>query len=181
MNYRPPITDATKKTEFHLIDGLSLAQGPNYALAKRLQSWRAIVAREDHNSTVSANIGPGTATDSVIHARTFRWAYGGLSYFKPYEVFETATSKAAMFALLIHDVRNERGAARPTTQLDNPNLLLTSEAFHGGVWRGAYKITSMGEVSVMMHFVRKSKWYVLAGALLCCLVMALAVPLGKVL
>jgi hypothetical protein len=32
--------------EFYFVDGIVGRQGPNYALAKRIQHWRAIVARE---------------------------------------------------------------------------------------------------------------------------------------
>ena len=51
-----------------LVDGLSVAQGPNYALAKRLQHWRAVVAFEA-GQTVSSNIAPSTATLSVVSNR----------------------------------------------------------------------------------------------------------------
>jgi hypothetical protein len=29
---------------FHIVDGLVNRQGPNYALAKRIQHWRAVVS-----------------------------------------------------------------------------------------------------------------------------------------
>jgi len=38
--------------------------------------------------------------------------------------------------------------------LANPLQLFTSGAFHGGVWRAAYKVGSIGEVSVLIHFVK---------------------------
>ena len=31
--------------EYYINDGIVLPQGPNYALAKRLQHWRAMLAR----------------------------------------------------------------------------------------------------------------------------------------
>jgi hypothetical protein len=31
--------------DLSIVDGLSVVQGPNYALAKRMQHWRAVVAR----------------------------------------------------------------------------------------------------------------------------------------
>ena len=33
-------------SNFSYVDAIVVAQGPNYALAKRMQHWRAIVARD---------------------------------------------------------------------------------------------------------------------------------------
>jgi len=33
----------TVQDEFNIVDGIVVAQGPNYALAKRLQHWRAML------------------------------------------------------------------------------------------------------------------------------------------
>lgn len=95
----------------YLVDGLSRAQGPNYALAKRLQHWRAMV--EYHaGHTVSSNIAPSTKTLSVVSNRSFAWAYGGMPYFKPYEIFEQDTTNAVMEALLVADVTSAESAVR---------------------------------------------------------------------
>ncbi len=51
-----------------VVDGLSVAQGPNYALAKRLQHWRAVV-EYSAGRVVSSNIAPSTATLSVVSNR----------------------------------------------------------------------------------------------------------------
>ncbi|GMI41891.1 hypothetical protein TeGR_g11210, partial [Tetraparma gracilis] len=139
--------------EFYVCDGLAVAQGPNYAIAKRLQHWRAIVAR-DAGCTVSSNIAPATSTASVVNARTFAWAYEGMPYFRPYEIFEPDTSKAVMLALLSHDLNNPKSAGNPKTKLDNPNELFKYGAFHGGTWRAAYTVSSIGEVSVFVYFAR---------------------------
>ena len=63
-NALPPVKTADG-SELHLVDGLSVAQGPNYALAKRLQHWRAMLAYEAGH-IVSTNIAPSTATLSVV-------------------------------------------------------------------------------------------------------------------
>ena len=55
-------------------DTLVPQQGPNYALAKRLQRWRATVAREA-GTTVSLNVAPPTRTRSVTKNRTLAAAY----------------------------------------------------------------------------------------------------------
>ena len=57
--------------------------GPNYALAKRMQHWRAMIAF-DAGCTVSSNVAPSTATISVTSNKMFARAYIGMPYFKPY-------------------------------------------------------------------------------------------------
>jgi hypothetical protein len=63
-----------------------VTQGPNYALAKRLQQWRAILARSK-GSNVSFSIAPATATASVLSNKMFAAAYGGAHHWKPVEIF----------------------------------------------------------------------------------------------
>jgi hypothetical protein len=109
-NALSPIT-AADGSKIKVIDGLSVAQGPNYALAKRLQHWRAIVAYENHH-TVSSNIAPSTSTASVVSNKTFAWAYGGMPYFKPYEIFVQDTTNALMAAVLISDVTDKASKVR---------------------------------------------------------------------
>ncbi len=46
-------------------------------MAKRLQQWRAVLARSQ-GCTVSINIAPATATASVVHNKQFAAAYGGM-------------------------------------------------------------------------------------------------------
>lgn len=109
-NALPPVTTADG-SKVKLIDGLSVAQGPNYALAKRLQHWRAIVAY-DSNHTVSSNIAPSTSTLSVVSNKSFAWAYGGMPYFKPYEIFVQDTTNALMAAVLIADITDKNSVVR---------------------------------------------------------------------
>ena len=63
----------------------SARQGPNYCLAKRIQHWRAIVAR-DEGHIVASNVAPSTATLSVVSNASFAVAYAGMHNFKPFEV-----------------------------------------------------------------------------------------------
>jgi hypothetical protein len=141
--------------------GISVAQGPNYALAKRMQHWRAIVARSK-GCTVSSNIAPATSTVSVVHNRTFAWAYEGMPYFKPYEIFAPETSNAVMAALLLNDLNNSESVANPKTALANPNQLFSYGSFNGGAWRCAYEVDSIGESSVLIYFSRVAMPYVSA-------------------
>jgi len=152
---KPLPTSRADKT-LKIVDGLSVAQGPNYALAKRLQHWRAMVAYEAGH-VVSSNIAPSTATLSVVSNRTFGWAYGGMPYFKPYEIFQQETTNGVMGAMLIYDATNAGSAANPANRkkfdIENALELFKWNSVHGGVWRAGYTVDSIGEVSVLIHFL----------------------------
>lgn len=111
------------KDEFFLVDGIVSAQGPNYALAKRLQHWRAVVARSNGH-TVCSNVAPSTATKSVVHNAQFAAAYGGFHLFKPLEVMYQETSNAVMGILLLHDIRNPKSAAAGQVNFVNPFIFI---------------------------------------------------------
>lgn len=143
---------------YYYVNGISVAQGPNYILAKRMQHWRAIIARSK-GCIVSSNIAPSTSTASVVHNRTFAWAYEGMPYFKPYEIFAPETSNAVMSAILFYDLNDASSSGNPKTALSNPNQLFSYGSFHGGVWRCAYEINSIGEASVLLYFSRVAAPY----------------------
>ncbi len=112
-------------------DSLVPQQGPNYALAKRLQRWRAAVAR-GAGTTVSMNVAPPTRTRSVVKNRALAAAYAGAHRFGV-EVFEPATANVLMAALLVHDLHSGGGPAHPHPWQDEAYA-----AAHGGLWRTAY-------------------------------------------
>jgi hypothetical protein len=112
-------------------DSLVPQQGPNYALAKRLQRWRATLARAA-GSAVSLNIAPPTRTRSVLKNRILAGAYAGAHRFGV-EVFEPATCKVLMAALLVHDLHTGGGPAHAHPWQDEAHA-----AAHGGLWRIAY-------------------------------------------
>lgn len=147
------INQADDGEDFYLVDGIVGRQGPNYALAKRIQHWRAVVAREADKVNVSSNIAPSTATVSVTSNKLFALAYQGFHFFKPLEVFQQETSNAVMAAVLIHDIRNPKVLSNPKNKLRNPLELFTYGALHGGVWRMAYKIDSIGEPAAVLHLL----------------------------
>jgi len=151
-NALPPVT-SNNGQQFSMVDGLVVQQGPNYALAKRMQHWRAIVARAQ-GSLVSTHVAPSTSTASVVHNKQFAWAYDGMPYFQPFEIFSQETSNAVMCSILVHDLNNPKAAANPDVTLLNPLELFKYNSFHGGVWRAAYKVGTIGEVSVIVHFVK---------------------------
>lgn len=160
-NAPKPMPSASGDESFYVVNGISVAQGPNYALAKRLQHWRAIVARAQ-GSIVSSNIAPATSTVSVVHNRMFAMAYEGMPYFKPYEIFEPATSNAVMSGILFSDLSDKEGVAVPGSAKakGNPNELFKYGAFHGGTWRCAYAVDSIGEASVLVYFGKVVRPYV---------------------
>ena len=112
-------------------DSLVPQQGPNYALAKRLQRWRATVARTA-GTTVSMNVAPPTRTRSVLKNRALAAAYAGAHRFGV-EVFEPATSNVLMAALLVHDLHTDGGPRHEHPWQDEAHA-----AVHGGLWRTAY-------------------------------------------
>ncbi len=113
-------------------DAIVAQQGPNYALAKRLQRWRATVAR-DAGGTVSMNIAPPTRTRSVLKNRALAAAYAG-AYRFGVEVFEPATANTIMAALLVADLNTGGGPAHEHPWQDEAYA-----AVHGGLWRAPYQ------------------------------------------
>jgi hypothetical protein len=112
-------------------DSLVPQQGPNYALAKRLQRWRAAVAR-DAGTTVSMNVAPPTRTRSVVKNRALAAAYAGAHRFGV-EVFEPETANVLMAALLVHDLHADGGPRHEQPWQDEAYA-----AVHGGLWRAPY-------------------------------------------
>lgn len=116
-------------------------QGPNYALAKRLQRWRGVLA-SSCGHTVAFNVAPATWTRSVTKNRLLAAAYAGARRFG-IEIFEPATSRALMAALLVHDLHG------PPTAGGHPEMLFTRGAAHGGLWRAAYQPRSVLGVAAL--------------------------------
>ena len=121
---------------YGVCDCLVVEQGPNYALAKRIQQWRATLARAS-GQQVSINIAPSTTTYSVTKNPLLKAAFNGASLFDV-EAFVPETTNAIMAALWIHDLRNSESVANPDVQLNHPLELMMSGANHGGLWRVAY-------------------------------------------
>ena len=134
------VVDGEDGRRYGLADSVIPQQGPNYALAKRLQRWRAVLARQ--TVVTSANVAPATKTRSVTKNRVLAAAYAGASSYGV-EVFEPETSNALMAALLIHDLRNPAAAANPATDLAHPLDLFVDQAAHGGLWRLPYEPRSV--------------------------------------
>ena len=132
-------------------DCLVAQQGPNYALAKRLQRWRAATAREQGVVT-SINVAPPTRTRSVMKNRVLAAAYAGAGAFGV-EVFDPSTSNTLMAAMLVHDLRNSKSVAQPATTLEHPHELFWHGANHGGLWRNPYAARSVLGMAVVLGMV----------------------------
>ena len=132
-----------------ICDSLVAQQGPNYALAKRLQRWRATVAREA-GTAVSMNVAPPTRTRSVTKNRVLAAAYAGPGRFGV-EVFEPATTKVLMAALLVHDLHTGRPAAEHPWQDE------AHAAAHGGLWRAPYAPRSALSLAALLGYARARK------------------------
>jgi hypothetical protein len=147
--------EAPDGRRFGLADAQVAQQGPNYALAKRLQRWRALVGRADgHRSSV--NVAPATSTRSVTKNRLLAAAYAGASRFDV-EVFEPDTSNALMAALLVHDLRSDRSAADPAVELGDPLELFVEGAAHGGLWRAPWQPPSVLGVAAATGLVGRRR------------------------
>ena len=121
---------------YGIVDCAVIEQGPNYALAKRLQQWRTVVAR-DAGQRVSLNVTPSTTTASVTHNRALKAGFDGAHLFGV-EVFAPETTHALAAALWVHDLRCTTQAGDPATTNENPLLRLAETANHGGLWRVPY-------------------------------------------
>ncbi|MBK5116256.1 MAG: hypothetical protein JJE23_04975 [Thermoleophilia bacterium] len=126
-------------------DALVPIQGPNYALAKRLQRWRGILAR-DAGHRVSFNVAPSSWTRSVTQNRILAAAYSAGHHFG-IEVFEPSTSRVLMAAMLVHDLNYEGDSARKPVA--HPEELFSEGANHGGLWRAAYEPRSALSVAAI--------------------------------
>ncbi len=152
-NYDRRVTGENGRS-WGISDALVPIQGPNYALAKSLQRWRAILAREE-GTLSSANVAPSARTRSVEKNRMLAAAYRGASSFGV-DIFEPETSRVLTAALLVHDLRNPKAAANPQTPLDHPYDLFTDAALHGGIWRMPYTARSVLPLGLLIGAVRRS-------------------------
>ncbi len=131
-----------------IVDAMVVQQGPNYLLAKRLQLWRALVARST-GTRVSFRIAPPALTKSVTKNRLLAAVYRSAHRFGAY-AFEPATAAALMAALLVHDIRNPAAVANPDVPLDHPLQAVADAAFHGGLWRMPYAPRSALPVAALL-------------------------------
>jgi hypothetical protein len=150
-NYRETI--AGEEGAWAISDCLVPIQGPNYALAKSVQRWRAIMTRED-GTISSANVAPATNTTSVTKNRMLAAAYSQAHRFG-IEIFEPETSRALMAALLVHDLRSGTSSAKPDAPVGHPFDLFVDKAVHGGIWRSTYEPRSVLPMALLRGMLSK--------------------------
>eukprot|EP00293_Proteomonas_sulcata_P001924 CAMPEP_0184327796 /NCGR_PEP_ID=MMETSP1049-20130417/143275_1 /TAXON_ID=77928 /ORGANISM="Proteomonas sulcata, Strain CCMP704" /LENGTH=362 /DNA_ID=CAMNT_0026650071 /DNA_START=1 /DNA_END=1089 /DNA_ORIENTATION=- len=154
---KPELLKRDDGQDVYIMDGLVETQGPNYALAKRIQQWRAILARQQ-GARVCFHVAPATATQSVIHNKLFAAAYGGSHYFKPVEIFYQEFSSAVCGALLINDIKNPTSCSNPDVEIKHGIMAwLGKKAFHGGFLRVPYKFSTIGEVAAIIFYWNQAK------------------------
>jgi hypothetical protein len=132
----PQLYPADQQHYYGIADGLVLEQGPNYALAKRLQQWYALLARQQ-GQKVSINIAPSTTTQSVLKNPLLKAAFDGAELFAV-EAFLPETTNAIMAALWVYDLQCPDSPANPALKLEHPLQLISQNANHGGLWSVAY-------------------------------------------
>lgn len=127
-----------------IADALVPAQGPNYALAKRIQRWRATVAAAD-GVDVSLHVAPSSATTSVTSNRLLAAAFAGAHRFGV-EVFDPATANTVMAGLLVADLQ------RAGRDFEHPWQAEAHEAVHGGLWRMPWSARSALGLAALLGY-----------------------------
>jgi len=141
------LVDAGDFGHWGLVDALVVEQGPNYALAKRLQQWRALVARAE-GRRVAFNVAPSTTTASVVSNPLLAAGFRGAKAFGV-EVFAPATTNALMAAMWVHQLRTE------ARDFAHPLRLLVHTANHGGLWRLPYRPRSVLPMAALLGFIKR--------------------------
>jgi hypothetical protein len=130
----PELLRADDGSEWGVADALVRQQGPNYALAKRLQRWRSMLSWRD-GRPASFNVAPPTWTHSVTKNRLMAAGYYGARSVG-LEVFAPDTMRTLMTALMVHDLH------RPASRDAHPERLVSHGAVHGGYWRRPFDLRS---------------------------------------
>ncbi|MBJ8347844.1 hypothetical protein [Antrihabitans sp. YC2-6] len=140
-NYVDEVVDY-EGNHWGMANALIGAQGPEFALARRLQRWRAALAR-DAGRPVSFGVAPASLTKAVTRNRLLTSAYHGAGKLGV-EVFEPETTRVLMAAKLVSDLF----APAPVDPHSNPEELFYEGAAHGGLWRQPFEPMSALSVAV---------------------------------
>jgi hypothetical protein len=136
---------------FYVFNGLADMQGPNYALSKCIQQWRAMLAYSQGHC-VSANVSPPAKTQSMVnHSQVAIWL-NGIQAFPPMVVFDPSMARTLMTSLLVWDLTcsSSSDIASKKDIMYHPVMLFMQNSVHGGVWRFPYDLNSVGLVSFMI-------------------------------
>lgn len=139
--------------DLYVFNGLADIQGPNYALSKCIQQWRAMLAHS-RGHCISANISPPAKTQSMVgHDQVATWL-NGIQAFPPMVVFDPSMARTLMTSLLVWDL-----ICKKHITYHHPTMLFMENSVHGGVWRFPYDINSVGLVSFMIGKFMPSMGY----------------------
>jgi hypothetical protein len=144
------LIEAGDGSRWGVVDAIVVEQGPNYALAKRLQQWRAHDARARGHRVVQ-NVAPSTTTASVVSNPVLAAGFRGAKAFDV-EVFEPATTTALMAGLWVHDLRH---GAPGLAAGEHPLAPLAASANHGGLWRAPYLPRSVLPLAALLGMVKR--------------------------
>lgn len=146
-----------------VLNGLSSLQGPNYALTKTAQQWRAMVSYfsipDGNKHIVSANHGPPTRSESMVGHKTIAIALEGMQNFEPNVAFDVSCSKTLLTALMLYDINFDESTANPMSPektVQHPMCLFNENSAHGGSWRCPYLQDSIGTASFITGKVKKT-------------------------
>ena len=130
----------TPTERFGVVSAFIVAQGPNYAMAKRLQRWQMIATRADGILT-SVHVAPPTRTNSV-HSNPIMAERQRLTAYVGIETFDAPTTEAIAGAILVHDLHNPASPANPANPLGHPHEAFMFAANPGGRWRVPFDVGS---------------------------------------
>ena len=153
----PPVTSKLENVmdsqsedkTIHLRHGFILAQGPNYALAKTAQVWRAMIA----TNYPSFCVGPITRTESVCHNTTMAAMLKSYDRIKPYEIMDPPCASTILGLLLAYDILFEELDRDQKT--GHPFERTLGGSFHSGDLRGPYNVESSKCLSGVLFVLGK--------------------------
>jgi hypothetical protein len=141
-----------------VLNGLVNFQGPNYALAKTMQTWRCMVAHAS-GANVSAPPAPGTRTDSVLHSSEAATFVEGLQYVSPMLVFDVWPCSSLLTAIVLHQLDQHNNNSNNRQELQHPLTMFWDGAVHGGAWRCPYASESFMTMSYILgKTIAKKGW-----------------------
>jgi hypothetical protein len=139
-----------------ILNGLVNFQGPNYALAKTMQTWRCMVAHAS-GAKVSAPPAPGTRTDSVLHSSEAAAFLEGLQFVPPMLAFDVWPCSSLLTAIVLHQLDQQNNTK--SRQLQHPLTMFWDGAVHGGAWRCPYSSASFMTMAYILGKISKKGWY----------------------
>ena len=169
-----------------VMDFLSATQGPNYAIAKLIQRFRAVWARHGAaalfpdaasgadvaraKQLVSITSGPAAKTESVMHSKTMAMMMKNVHRVPPNVAHEPATVQVVMTMLMLRDLRSPDALGNPANEgrsaamspSCDPFDFLVENAWHGGMWRSPYAMEAVGKYIFVTVQLEKAAPFLLA-------------------